>query len=88
MAEAINPEGWKRNNQGLERTFHFEDFNGAFGFMTRVALLAAQMDHHPEWSNVYNQVHIRLTTHSAGNIVTDRDVRLALQINQLLIIGQ
>lgn len=87
MAEAINPEGWKRNDQALERTYHFADFNDAFGFMIRVALLAERMDYHPEWSNVYNRVHTRLTTHSTGNIVTDRVVRLALQISQILITG-
>lgn len=88
MNEAINPEGWNRKDQALERTFQFEDFNSAFGFMTRVALLAERMDHHPDWTNVYNRVHIRLSTHSAGSIVTDRDIQMALHINQLFISGQ
>lgn len=60
----------------IEKTFKFADFNAAFGFMTRVALLAEKMDHHPEWSNVYNRVSVLLTTHDA-NGVTDLDLRLA-----------
>ncbi len=60
----------------LVRTLKFTDFNAAFGFMTRVALMADKMDHHPEWSNVYNRVEVLLTTHDADG-VTDRDVALA-----------
>ncbi len=60
--------------------FRFPDFNAAFAFMTRVALLAERMDHHPEWSNVYNRVRIRLTTHDAGG-VTDRDITMARAID-------
>jgi 4a-hydroxytetrahydrobiopterin dehydratase len=60
----------------IQKTFLFADFNAAFGFMTRVALLAEKMDHHPEWSNVYNRVVVLLTTHDA-NGVTDLDLRLA-----------
>lgn len=60
----------------IERALTFADFNAAFGFMTRVALLAEKMDHHPEWSNVYNRVDILLTTHDADG-VTQRDVTLA-----------
>ena len=60
----------------IARTFRFKDFNEAFGFMSRVALLAEKMDHHPEWSNVYNRVDVTLTTHDAGG-VTEKDVAMA-----------
>ena len=66
----------------LYRRFKFKDFVSAFGFMSQVALLAERMDHHPEWSNVYNRVDIYLTSHDAGGI-TERDFKLAGQINQL-----
>ncbi len=60
----------------IARKFEFRDFNAAFGFMTRVALLAEKMDHHPEWMNVYKTVDVRLTTHDAGG-VTEKDVAMA-----------
>lgn len=66
---------------GIERTLVFADFNAAFGFMTRVALLADKSDHHPEWSNVYNRVEVLLTTHDAGG-VTERDVAMARFIDE------
>lgn len=66
----------------IERKLVFADFNAAFGFMTRVALLADKADHHPEWSNVYNRVEIRLTTHDAGG-VTRKDVELAQFIDRI-----
>lgn len=65
----------------IERSLVFADFNAAFGFMTRVALLADKADHHPEWSNVYNRVEVLLTTHDAGG-VTDRDVAMARFIDE------
>lgn len=68
---------------GLSRRFVFADFNAAFGFMTRVALLADKADHHPEWSNVYNRVDILLTTHDAGGL-SQRDIDLARAIDALL----
>jgi 4a-hydroxytetrahydrobiopterin dehydratase len=68
----------------LYRKFQFKDFSEAFAFMTRVALEAEKMDHHPDWSNVYNTVEIRLSTHSAGDIVTDKDRKLAQKIDSLL----
>jgi len=67
----------------IERRFKFRDFNQAWGFMARVALLAEQQDHHPEWSNVYNRVDILLTTHDAGGLSL-RDVKLAAAIDALL----
>ena len=71
---------WKEENNKLTRTFTFKNFIEAFGFMTRVALVAEKMNHHPEWSNVYNKVEIYLTSHDAGDIVTDKDKKLAAEI--------
>ena len=65
----------------IVRTLKFADFNAAFGFMTRVALMADKMDHHPEWSNVYNRVEVLLTTHDADG-VTERDVAMARFIDE------
>lgn len=75
---------WKEDNNRLTRTFTFNDFTEAFGFMTRVALIAEKMDHHPTWTNTYNKVQIELSTHDAGNTVTERDRRLAKAIDTLL----
>lgn len=75
--------GWELVDDKLYRRITFRDFVEAFGFMARVALLAETANHHPEWSNVYNRVDIYLTTHDAGGI-TERDFRLAAQMNQLL----
>ena len=75
---------WEEKDNKLSRTFQFKDFVEAFGFMTQVAIIAEKMDHHPNWSNVYNQVTIELSTHDAGNIVTDRDHKLAAAIDQLV----
>jgi len=66
----------------ISRRFEFKDFNGAWGFMSRVALAAEKMDHHPEWSNVYNRVDITLSTHDAGGL-SERDIQLATQIDLL-----
>jgi 4a-hydroxytetrahydrobiopterin dehydratase len=63
-------DGWTERQGGLEREFRFADFVHAFAFMTRVALAAERMGHHPEWSNVYRTVRIRLSTHDAGGVVT------------------
>ncbi|HEX6959336.1 MAG TPA: 4a-hydroxytetrahydrobiopterin dehydratase [Ferrovibrio sp.] len=70
--------GWQpvEGRDAIAKSFVFADFNAAFGFMTRVALMAEKMDHHPEWSNVYNRVTITLTTHDAGGL-SQRDVTLA-----------
>ena len=76
--------GWRAapgDRPAIARDFRFGDFNQAFAFMTRVALLAEKMDHHPEWSNVYNRVDVVLTTHDAGG-VTDNDVRMARFMDQ------
>lgn len=76
-------ENWKESKDSLKRTFIFKDFIEAWGFMTQVAILAEKMNHHPEWSNVYNKVDITLTTHDKGFKVTDSDRDLATAINQL-----
>lgn len=68
---------WKENNNKLQATLEFEDFKQAFAFMTEVALHVESMNHHPDWSNVWNKVEISLSTHDAGDIVTDKDRKLA-----------
>ena len=75
--------GWTYDGKSLNKTFVFPDFVAAFGFMTRVALLAESMNHHPDWSNVYNKVVIRLSTHDAGG-VTELDVALAEKVDTLM----
>ena len=75
---------WEEENNRLKRTFEFGDFNEAFGFMSRVALVAEKLDHHPNWSNVYNKVVIELCTHDAGNTVTEKDRELARLIDSLI----
>ena len=72
---------WTETNNKLYRKFKFADFSEAFAFMTRVALAAEKMDHHPEWKNVYNTVEIWLNTHDAGDIVTEKDRKLATEID-------
>lgn len=75
---------WKEKDNTLYKKFLFKDFSEAFAFMTRVALEAEKMDHHPRWSNVYNQVEIWLNTHSAGNVITEKDSILAKKIDSLI----
>lgn len=70
------------DQDAIERTFIFKDFSEAFAFMTRVALLAERHDHHPDWSNVFNRVSVRLSTHDAGGL-SERDVRLAEAIDMI-----
>jgi 4a-hydroxytetrahydrobiopterin dehydratase len=74
---------WQEKNNALYRKFEFKDFSEAFAFMTRVALEAEKMDHHPDWSNAYNKVEISLSTHSAGDVVTEKDRKLAKKIDEL-----
>ena len=76
-------DGWQLEDGHLVREFRFANFVEAFAFMTAVALVAERMNHHPDWSNVYNKVKIRLSTHDAGGI-TDKDYALASAISQLL----
>ena len=75
---------WNETDNSLQQTFTFKNFSEAFAFMTRVALLAEKHDHHPEWSNVWNKVVIRLRTHSAGNVITAKDRQLATEIDKLI----
>jgi 4a-hydroxytetrahydrobiopterin dehydratase len=75
---------WAEQNNTLYRKFRFSDFSEAFAFMTRVALEAEKMNHHPLWTNVWNTVEIWLSTHDAGDIVTDKDRALARKIDALL----
>jgi len=75
---------WQEADNKLVRTFTFDNFVQAFGFMSQVAIIAEKLDHHPNWSNVYNKVIIELTTHDQGNIVTDKDRALAKAIDALL----
>ncbi|HEV8507478.1 MAG TPA: 4a-hydroxytetrahydrobiopterin dehydratase [Chitinophagaceae bacterium] len=76
---------WQEKNNKLYRKFQFKDFSEAFSFMTRVALQAEKMDHHPLWTNVYNTVEIWLSTHSAGDVVTGKDRQLAEKIDDLVL---
>jgi 4a-hydroxytetrahydrobiopterin dehydratase len=75
---------WKEENNTLHREFEFKNFSEAFAFMTRVALIAEKMDHHPSWSNIYNKVSISLSTHDAGDVVTGKDHDLAAAIDKVL----
>ena len=74
---------WQEANNKLYRKFQFKNFSEAFAFMTRVALGAEKMDHHPLWTNVYNTVEIWLSTHDAGDIVTEKDRKLSKKIDAL-----
>ena len=75
---------WQQSNNKLYRKFQFKDFSEAFAFMTRVALEAEKMNHHPEWKNTWNTVEIWLSTHDAGDIVTEKDEALSKKIDSLL----
>jgi 4a-hydroxytetrahydrobiopterin dehydratase len=77
-------KGWSEvdGRDAISRKFTFKDFNEAFGFMARAALIAEKLDHHPEWFNVYNKVEVTLATHDAGG-VTERDLELAQEMNRL-----
>jgi len=75
---------WIEKDNTLYRKFEFRNFSEAFGFMTRVAMEAEKMDHHPRWTNVWNTVEIWLSTHDAGNVVTDKDRKLAKKIDAII----
>ena len=78
------PQNWIEKDNALYRKIEFKDFSEAFAFMLRTAIEAERMNHHPLWTNVYNKVEIWLNTHDAGDIVTDKDIKLAEKINGLL----
>ncbi len=75
---------WTETDNKLYRKFEFANFSEAFAFMTRVAIEAEKMDHHPLWTNVWNKVEIWLSTHDAGDVVTEKDKKLAGRIDKLL----
>lgn len=75
---------WKEENNTLTQSFKFKDFVEAWSFMTKVAMMAEKMNHHPEWNNVYNKVNITLTTHDEGNSITSKDRELAKKIDEIL----
>ncbi len=74
---------WKEENNQLKQSFQFVDFVEAFAFMTRVAFAAEKMNHHPNWSNVYNKVEITLFTHDANNSITEKDIKLSKLIDEI-----
>ncbi len=76
---------WKEENNQLQRSFEFKDFVAAFAFMTKVAFAAEKMGHHPNWSNVYNKVDIKLFTHEAKDSITEKDVKLSKEINKIFL---
>lgn len=81
---ASNNNNWITDNNTLYRKFSFKNFSAAFAFMTRVAIEAEKLNHHPKWTNAYNTVEIWLNTHDAGDIVTELDHQLATKIDALL----
>jgi len=75
---------WREIDNKLVREFRFKDFQEAFTFMTRVSFIAERLNHHPDWFNVFNYVKIELSTHEAGDVITDKDRKLALAIDEIL----
>lgn len=74
---------WEEKDNQLVKSFEFPDFISAFGFMTQIAIVAEKQNHHPWWSNVYNQITIKLSTHDAGDVVTAKDHQLAEAIDKI-----
>lgn len=77
------PKGWEHTNDALQKTFVFRDFNEALEVIMKIGFEAEYLNHHPEWTNIYNKLSIKLTTHDAGNTVTEKDIELAKRINQI-----
>lgn len=86
-AAAAKLPGWSYERDALTKTFQFKSFREALSFMVHVGFIAEEMNHHPEWTNVYNRVVVRLNTHDAGDKVTDKDVELAKRIQQVSWVG-
>lgn len=76
---------WKEENKQLQRSFEFKNFIEAFAFMTKVAMIAEKMNHHPNWSNAYNKVDIALFTHDADDSITEKDQKLASEIDKVYL---
>ena len=76
---------WEEKNNALTKEFTFKNFSEAWAFMSRVALVAEKMNHHPEWTNIYNRVKITLCTHDAGNTVTEKDRKLAAEFDKIFL---
>ncbi len=74
---------WTEENNQLKHSFQFDNFIDAFGFMTKVAMIAEKMNHHPTWTNTYNKVEIILCTHEEGNTISDKDIKLAAAIDKV-----
>jgi len=75
---------WQEINNQLVKEFEFKDFKEAFAFMTKASVVINEMDHHPEWTNVYNKVIIKLSTHDAGDVITDKDRELAKRLDEII----
>jgi 4a-hydroxytetrahydrobiopterin dehydratase len=82
MSNVETPEGWERQGDSIEKTFEFADFDAAIQFMTGAVAPINELDHHPTWTNTYNKVTVKLSSHDVGD-VTDRDIRLAAILDQL-----
>ena len=80
-------DGWKYERDALTKTFTFGSFREAWSFMTRIAFEAEELNHHPEWTNVYNRLEVRLNTHDAGGKVTGKDVELAARMQKISWVG-
>lgn len=77
------PQGWNAVDNKLEKDFVFADFNAALEVIMKIGFEAEYMNHHPEWTNIYNRLNIKLTTHDAGSSITEKDIQLAEKINQI-----
>jgi 4a-hydroxytetrahydrobiopterin dehydratase len=79
-----NMSNWTESNNALQKTFTFKSFGDAMAWMIKASYIIEKMEHHPEWTNIYNKVHVRLTTHDAGNTITDKDRLLAAALDEVV----